>query len=179
MSKVAGMIPDKVANFNVYKGTAAKENRLLGVTDEITCPELESLTETINMAGFSGEFDSPAIAQYKNMEIEIPFTEISKENLAIAAEDGEPIIIRAAQEFLDPETQKKVLAQRTITIRGMTTKISYGKLKKAGKGDPYIKKSITCYKEEIDGEVVTDINKLTGDTIIAGVDVSSEIKKYI
>ena len=42
-----------------------------------------------------------------------------------------------------------------------------------------VKKSVTAYTEEIDGEVVTDINKLTGRCIIAGVDLTEKLQKYI
>lgn len=174
-----GMIPDKTANFNVYSGTAAQANKLAGVSEEFKCPELEFVTETLKMAGFGGEFDSPAIGQLKNMEAEIKFTGLSKDGLKLAANDSEPIIVRAAQEFIDPETGVKDLFNRTVTIRGMTTKVDYGSLKVGGVGDPSIKKSVTCYTEEIDGEIITDINKLTGRCIIAGVDLTEKLQKYI
>lgn len=179
MADVTGMIPDKINNYNLYSGTAAKENKLLGITDEFKCPEVEFLTETLNMAGFGGEFDSPAIGQIKNMEMEIKFTNVSKEGLEVAADDTKPIIARSAQEFINPENGQKIMRNRTTTIYGMTTKIDYGKLKKAGMGEPTIKKSITYYEETIDGESVTKINKLTGDCIVAGKDLTKELQKYI
>ena len=101
------LIPDKIENFNVYLGTAADSNRLIGITDEITLPKLENMSETINLAGMAGEYDSPTVGQYKSMEIEIPFSNISKETLEIAARDNEPMIMRSSQEFIDPETHKK------------------------------------------------------------------------
>ena len=48
------LIPDKIENFNVYLGTAADSNRLIGITDEITLPKLENMSETINLAGMAG-----------------------------------------------------------------------------------------------------------------------------
>ncbi len=65
------------------------------------------MSETINLAGMAGEYDSPTVGQYKSMEIEIPFSNISKETLEIAARDNEPMIMRSSQEFIDPETHKK------------------------------------------------------------------------
>ena len=174
-----GMIPDKTANFKVYVDTAAKANNLAGVSDELKCPTLDFLTQTLKMAGFSGEFDSPALGQLKNMEVEIKFSGVSKEGMALAASDSKPIIIRSAQEFIDPETGCKDTINRTVTIRGMTTQINLGSLKVGGTGDPSIKKSVSCYTEEIDGEIVTDINKFTGRCIIAGVDLTEKIQKYI
>ena len=174
-----GMIPDKTNNFNLYKETADEGNKLVGVTDEIDLINLENMSETINLAGFAGEIDSPTIGQYKSMEIKIPFSNTSREALEIAATDTGAIIARSAQEFIDPETGEKALYNRTITMRGMTKKIEYGKLKKGGYGQPTVTKEVTYYQDVIDGEEVTLINKLKGIAKVAGVDLTKDIQSYI
>ncbi|MFQ9567916.1 MAG: phage major tail tube protein [Roseburia inulinivorans] len=173
------LIPDKIENFNVYLGTAADSNRLIGITDEITLPKLENMSETINLAGMAGEYDSPTVGQYKSMEIEIPFSNISKETLEIAARDNEPMIMRSSQEFIDPETHKKDRSNRTITVKGMTKAVNYGRLKKGSFGNPSITKEVTYYKDEIAGEVVTEIDKFNGKAVIGGVDMTKDILDYI
>lgn len=174
-----GMIPDKINNYNLYKGVASGDSRLVGVTDEIKLIDLENMSESINLAGWGGEFDSPAVGQFKSMALEIPFANTTKEMLEIAADDSGPIIARSAQEFIDPETGNKEMVNRTITVRGMTKKISYGSLKKAGYGKPSITKEAYYYQDVIDGEVVTLIDKFKGIAIIGGVDVTKDIQSYI
>lgn len=174
------LIPDKINSFNAYVDTAEAGNRLVGVTGEIQLPELENMSETLHFAGSGGEIDSPTIGQYKSMTIEIPFTNISREGMSLAGDDSKALILRAAQEFIDPETTKKLLMGRVITIKGMTKKINYGKLKMGGNGEPSITKEVTYYKDVLDGETITEINKLGGGkTIINGIEVGKEIEELI
>lgn len=173
------LIPDKINNFNAYAGTASDANKLIGVTDEIALPSLQSMSETINLAGMAGEVDSPAVGQYQSMEIDINFSNISKSSLEVAAQDNTPLILRSAQEFVNPEDSTKVFMNRTITIRGMTKAINFGSLKKGGYGKPSIKKEVYYYKEVIDGEVVAEIDKFNGKAIVAGVDLTKDILEYI
>ncbi|MCM1058315.1 MAG: phage major tail tube protein [Firmicutes bacterium] len=173
------LIPDKINNYNVYSGTAAEANKLIGVTDETTLVNLQSMSETISLAGMAGEVDSPTQGQYQSMEITINFSNIAKSSLEVAAQDNVPLIFRSAQEFVNPENSTKVLKNRTITVRGMTKAINFGVLKKSGYGNPSITKEVVYYKEEIDGEVVTEIDKFNGKAIIGGVDQTREILDYI
>lgn len=173
------LIPDKINNYNVYAGTATAANKLIGVTNETTLINLQSMSETISLAGMAGEIDSPTVGQYQSMEITINFSNIAKSSLEVAAKDNVPLIFRSKQEFIDPENSTKSLKNRTITVRGMTKSINFGTLKKSGYGNPSITKEVVYYKEEIDGEVVTEIDKFNGKAIIGGVDLTKEILEDI
>lgn len=169
------LIPDKINNFNVYADTATAANKLIGVTDEVTLINLQSMSETISLAGMAGEVDSPTVGQYQSMEIEIKFSNIAKSSLEVAAKDNVPLIFRSNQEFIDPVTCTKSMKNRTITIRGMTKAINFGVLKKSGYGNPSITKEVVYYKEVVDGEVVAEIDKFNGKAIIGGVDLTKDI----
>lgn len=173
------LIPDKVNNFNVYAQTAADGNKLIGVLDEQTLPEFKNMSETINMAGMAGEVDSPTVGQYQSAEITLTFSNIAKSSLEIASKDNVPLIIRSAQEFINPDDSTKSFKNRTITLRGMTKSVNFGDMKKSGYGKPSITKEIYYYKEEIDGEVVAEIDKFNGKTIMAGEDLTKDILNYI
>lgn len=172
-------IPDKINNYNVYAGTATAANKLIGVTDETTLINLKNISETLNLAGMAGEIDSPAVGQYQSIEIEIGFSNIAKSSLEIAAMDNTPLIFRSAQEFVNPEDSTKSFKNRTITIRGMTKGINFGVLKKGGYGKPSVTKEVTYYKDVIDGEVVAEIDKFNGRSIIGGIDQTKDIMEYI
>lgn len=177
-------IPEKINRFNLYHGKLEDGNKILGVTDEVTLPEFEVMSETLNLAGSAGEIDSPSPGQFKSAQIEIPFSNISSEGLAIAADDSEPIILRAAQEELDTETLAKNFIGREITIYGMTKKINYGKLKKGGYGNPSIVKEIVSYKDKLtktdNSEVIlTEINKLNGGYTLNGKNMMADVEKFL
>lgn len=170
------LIPDKVNNFNVYLGTAAAKDKLVGVTDEVTLPKVQYKSETINFAGMAGEIDSPAEGQVQSIEMEIPFVNVSSKTLQVAAESNEPIIIRGAQEFIDPEAGTKCYKNRTITVKGMTKAINFGSMIKGGHGKPTVTKEVVYYKEEIDGEVVAEIDKYHGKNIVGGIETTKGIQ---
>ena len=169
------VITDKTNNFNVYAGTATAANRLIGVTDEVTLINLQNMSETINLAGMAGEIDSPTVGQFQSMEIVINFSSIAKNYLEWAAQDNIPLIFRSKQEVINPENSTKSFVLRTITVRGMTKGINFGVLKKSGYGKPSITKEVVYYKEVIDGEVVTEIDKFNGKVIIGGIDMTKDI----
>ena len=113
------------------------------------------------------------------MEIELVFSNIAKSSLEIAAMDNTPLILRSAQEFVNPEDSTKSLKNRTITIRGMTKGINFGSLKKGGYGKPSVTKEVTYYKDVVDGDVVVEIDKFNGRAIIGGIDQTKDIMEYI
>ena len=174
------LIPDKINRFNAYVGTVDAANKIVGISNEIQLPTFEGLTETIFFSGSGGEVESPAVGLYKSCDVEIPFTNISPEGMKLAGDDSLALILRGAQEYIDPETNAKSFKNRTITIMGMTKKIDYGKLKMGGNGEPSITKEVTMYKDVLDGEIITEIHKFGGGkTIVNGIDVSAQIEDLI
>lgn len=172
-------IPDKINNFNLYIDTAAVENRLMGVTDEVTLPSWEYMAETINLAGFAGEFESPTEGQLQNASIEIPFANTSIQSMEVVRKDTSPIIMRSAQEFIDKTTGVKVYEGRVITVKGMTKTFNYGSLKKSGYGNPSVTKNITYYKDEIDGTTITEIDKINFKFVVNGEDKLAQINDLV
>ena len=172
-------IPEKINNFNAYLGTVEAGTKCVGISDEVTLPNLENLTETLSMAGMAGEIDSPVVGQYKACTIEIPFKNISVEMFKLAADDNTAIILRAAQESVDTSTNQKSFKSRVITVRGMTKSINFGSLKKGGYGNPSITKEVVTYQDIYDNKVLADVNKWGTSCIMNGVDIAKGISDLI
>jgi|InofroStandDraft_1065614.scaffolds.fasta_scaffold108607_2 Phage tail tube protein FII len=172
------IIPDKTDRYNCYLNRVDAAHRI-AVTAEITLPTFEYMSETINLSGMAGEVDSPSPGQIKSTQIEIPFTNISKANFELARNDNAIIILRAAQEKIDTGGHTRSYVNRTIIIRGFTKEINYGKLVKGGYGNPSVKKEITYYKDTVDGDVITEIDKFNGITKINGEDLVADIEDLI
>lgn len=172
-------IYDKTNIFKAYYGQVSEDARLAGVTDEMTLPNFENVSETLNLAGMVGEIDSPSAGQYKSATIDIPFTQVSKEAFGIMCDDSTSIILKSAQEILDTETYKKIYVVRTITIKGMTKGHDYGKLKKGGYGNPTIKKEVIYYKDQVGEDVIEEIDKFNGKAVINSEDVLGNVASLI
>ncbi len=167
-------IPDKTDRFNMYVDVADAAHRV-AVTAEITLPTFEYMSETVNLSGMAGEVDSPSPGQIKSTQIEIPFTNISRANFEIARKDNATIILKASQEVLDTATLTRSQVNRTITIKGFTKEINYGKLTKGSYGNPSIKKEIIYYKDQVGDDVVTEIDKFNGITKINGEELVENV----
>jgi P2 family phage contractile tail tube protein len=172
-------VPGATQNYNVYNGNVSAKNKILGVTTETTMAAIENLTETLNYAGGGGEIDMPVKGQYKSMSVEIEFTNATNSAFEIAADDATPLIFRSAVAYVDKTTSKTLYKNRTITIRGNTKKYDPGSLKVGGAGNPKVTKEVTYYKEVLDGETVTEIDKINGKAIINGVDMMKDIADLI
>src|SRR5690554_6221578 len=90
-------LPEKVVNFNVY----SEGEKLVGVTGEVTLPNLEAMTETINGAGIAGEIESPTPGHFGSIIIEIPFRIIYDKSFRLMVPEGQTITLRAAQQSYD------------------------------------------------------------------------------
>jgi len=99
--------------------------------------------------------------------------------LKAANKDNQMLILRAAQEKIDTSSLDKSYVSRVIYVKGLTKAINYGKLKKGGYGNPSIKKEIVYYKEELDGEVITEIDKFNGKCVINGENVMEDVEALI
>lgn len=172
-------IPDKINNFNLYKTLASPANKILGVTDTVTLPNWELMAETINLAGMAGEFESPTVGQLQNAQITIPFANLSKQGMALLEDDSDPFLIRSAEEFIDPATTSKEYVGREITMKGMTKSSNFGEIKKSGYGNPQIVKNLTYYKDMIDGDLITEIDKFNNKLIVNGKDLTAPIADLI
>lgn len=174
-----GLIAEKINRFNAYVGTSAVENRLLGVTAEVTLPDFEQMSETLSLSGMAGEIDSPSTGQFQSATVEIPFTNVAKHEFQVAQDDGQCIILRSAQEQLEGSALTKSHIGREITIKGITKSFKMGSLKKAGYGNPSITKEVIYYKDVVDGVTVLEIDKINGTYIVNDVNMMEDIDALI
>lgn len=172
-------IPEKQSLFNAYLGTSDVANKLAGIVDEVPLPTFKNKSETLSLAGMAGEIDSPSVGNFESCEIEITFANMSKESVKIVRDDSVPIILRSAQEQLDTEKLSHDYISRVITIKGMTKEFNCGKLKKGGYGEVKVKKEVIYYKDEIDGEVITEIDKFNGKFIVDGLNLTANLDALI
>ena len=108
-------IPSKINSFNIYKdGT-----RLVGISDEVTLPDFESLTETLSGPGILGEIDDPTLGHFQSMKMEIPFRTMDKD-LFVLSDDisSVTITLRGAVQYTENETGATVFKPMRIVVRG-------------------------------------------------------------
>lgn len=168
------LIPEKVVNFNVYD----KGEKLVGLSSEVTLPNLENMTETVSGAGIMGEYDSPTIGHFGAISVDITFRTIYEKNFSLLDPRGKTLILRGSQQFND---SNKGLINRAlkITMRGFPKGIDLGKMGIGTPTDTKIPLELTYIKIEEDNKILLEVDKINFIYIINGEDIMKELKNQI
>ena len=168
------MIPESINRFNMY----LKGNRLIGVSGEISLPDLSSMTSTVSGAGIAGEMESPSIGMFGSIKQEIPFRMLSKDMLKLY-NPIEPmeLTLRASEQstvqgsgIIDFQGMRVVFRRRPVDIK-------LGNLKQGGPMDSSVSLELSYILIEVDGETMFELDKLNDVFVVNGVDLLAKVRK--
>lgn len=168
-------IPQKIGNFNVYDDT----EKLIGVSGEITLPNLEGMSEAISGAGLLGEIDFANPGHFASLSIEIPFRTLHKKSFSLVKYTGRNLYLRANQQSYDAATGRLIQSGIKITLRTAPKGLNLGKFANGASTETTNALEILYIKVEVAGEIVLELDKLNFVYIVDGEDMLAEIKKYI
>jgi len=168
-------IPEKIVNYNVYNGA----NKLVGVSAEVTLPNLELITETISGAGIAGEFESPTPGHFGSITIEIPFRTIMDQSFSLMVPQAQTIYLRAAQQSYDISAGKINQRGLKITLKVIPKGINLGT---AGVGRPTETNNtleVLYIKIDENNKTLFELDKLNFICKANGVDILEPIRRLI
>lgn len=172
-------IPEKVVNFNVY----SENEKLVGVSGEVTMPSFESMTETIGGAGIAGEYESPTPGHFSSMSIDIPFRTVTDRSFSLFEPRGQTIYLRASQQSYDVASGMMNHRGLKITLKTMPKNLALGTLGVSKMTETTNTLEILYIKiEEIDkGNVkeLLEIDKINFIYKINGIDYMADIRSQI
>lgn len=168
------IIPEVINNFNVYKSG----NRMIGVTNEMTLPDIVSMTETISGAGLLGEYETVLLGHYSSIELEIPFRILEDDIFTLANPmDVQEITLRGTQQISDRDASLKTQGMR-IVVRGRVKSFKEGTLKMGGQMGSSVVLEVFYILIEVKQEKKFELDKLNEVLFVNGVDVMEQIKQY-
>lgn len=167
-------VPTVLNNFNVY----ANGTKFVGVGAEITLPNFEAMTETIDGAGIAGEIEEAVEGAFGSLETEVSFNNISQQYFDLVAATG-LVTYRASMQVLNTGTQMNDFVPIAINISGKVKNFDMGNMKKGGKGEPKIVREITYIRILIDGKNVLELDKYNMIYKVNGVDKLAKIRSQI
>lgn len=168
---MAKNIPDKINDFNVY----ADGDRLIGIGEEVTLPDIEMLSETVRVPG--GEVDSPTIGQFASGQVEIPFQSFVQDTFDMLNPlKSVNITLRASQQEMNGSGDIVFKGVRAV-FRGRPKTLSAGSIKKGSGTGTSLSIEWTYYLLELDGKKVVEIDKLNSVFKVNGADILAQTKK--
>ena len=173
MNKTRDFIPEVINGFNVYKN----DDRLIGVTDEISLAEFAAMTETVNGPGILGEYETVIIGHFGSMEQEIKFRVLDDDSFAFSNPmEVQQITLRASRQGSSRMNGNIVTSPIRIVFRGRQKSFSPGSLKQGAQMGASVKLEVLYVLIEINGESKLELDKLNNVYMVNGVDLLAEIK---
>lgn len=151
-------------------------NELVGV-GTVTLPDIENKAETITGLG-TDEFEYIVDTAFNNLNLSLKFQGLSK-HVKFSQGKVVNLVIKAVLGGVNDETHDDEIQVLTISCKGRVKKRSGGELGRATKNEPEVELALTYYKYEIDGEVITEIDKFNKITILDGEDIAARVKQAL
>lgn len=167
-----GNIPEKIHLFNAY----TDGNKLVGLTEEVKLPELESMTETISGPGLLGEIDAPTPGFYGSMEQEIPFRTLYDDMFSLMAPlTAVNLTLRGSIQVLTPAGGYDTIGCR-IVEQGRLKKFTPGTMKQGSPMEGSVTLELTAIMIELDGVNKFELDKVNGVHKVDGVDILAKAR---
>ena len=173
MAGTSFSMPELVGAFHVYHN----DDRLIGISDEITLPEFTALTDNMAGPGVLGEVETAAFGHFGSMEIEIPFRQVNPTmfNLVSMGPSVNVTILGGVQQR-DSQTGDVDWWPALSVMRGENKTLSLGKFKQAAGTGSSIKLELTYILIEINGVKEIELDKFNFVYTVHGVDVLKKLR---
>jgi hypothetical protein len=168
-------LPTVTNTYNVYK----KGNAMIGLSDEITIPDFEAITEEMSGSGLLGKIQEAVMGHFGSQNMEIPFLNLDDDIFSFA--DPLEVIdlnLRAAQQQLKKDKGTAGYRGLRIAVRGKMISFKPGVLKQGGRMNASVKLELHYILIEIDGETKLELDKLNSVYRVNGKDIMEEMRQY-
>ena len=174
----ANAIPEVINHFNVYNDSD-NSSKLVGRSGEVTLPDLDAITETIEGGGVLGEVEDPITGHFSSIKMTIPFTNlyvpVSK---LMNTTKSVQLSLRGSMQCLQPDTAETGYYPIKITIKGKASSTKLGKLENGKKMEPEVELEVLYIKVVIDNVTVIELDKLNFKYVLNNVDMLADIQKH-
>lgn len=168
------IIPTLLNNFNTYGGG----HKFLGVASEVTLPNFEFLTETIDGAGIGGEIEEAVEGSFGSLEVETVFQNIGTEMFDFITHTG-IITYRGSMQTTNTASHTTDSQGIVVTVKGKVKSFDLGTLKKGAKGEPKVVREVAYCKMTIGGRPVLELDKYNLIWKLNGVDRLQKVRSQI
>ena len=170
------MLATKISAYNVYKDG----KKLVGISDEVTLPDFEALTEALSGPGILGEIDEPLLGQFGATEIEIPFRTLQTSMFGLLAQGkAVNLTLRMSTQAIEEKSSNLNSIPSRVVIRGMSKGFTGGSVKQGQGTGSSVKTEITYILIEYNKKKSFELDKLNFVYKVNGKDMLAKIRKQV
>ncbi len=175
LNTAINMIPEVITDFNVYEdGT-----KLIGVSGEVTIPDLEAMTETISGAGIAGEYNTTVPGHFSPISMDIPFEVLSVPVVKIYAKKNVELTLRGDIQSRDISTGTVKHEKMRVVVSGIPTALKAGNVSKGKKSGAGVSVEVLRFEIYIGGQEVIVLDKPNYEFRVLGEDMLADIRNNI
>ncbi len=167
------LIPEKVANFQVYGGVGSL--LFLGVADA-ELPSFDAITEKISGAGIAGEFDSAVPGHFGSQSVKVKFRTATPQVLAMPSGVYHIIDLRIAEQTQDPLLGALGIRSLRVEVRGPLKSMKPGKVEPGKPMDAEIEVECSVITVISNGVEIIKLDKLNYIYQVKGVDYLAPVR---
>lgn len=171
------VIPEIINNFHLYKGMEGSGEMFLGITGEVTLPDLDAMTETLSGSGLLGEVAVANPGHYSEIEMEIPFVGLCNDMMTLAPNEYNTLTMRAAQQSTVKSDHTKQISGMKVVVGGTVKKYKLGSVKIGSQMGSSATLSVTYIKITVEDQTYLELDKYNEVFIFNGKDQLSQIKE--
>lgn len=166
----------KINAYNVYDGG----KKLVGVSEEVSLPDFEGLTETLNGPGILGEIDEPLLGHFGASEIEVPFRTLDEEMFGLLQQgQAVSLTLRMSTQAIQESNMTTDFMPSRIVIKGKSKGFTGGSVKQGQGTGSSVKVELIYILIEVDGKKKFELDKLNFVYKVNNVDLLAKVRKQI
>lgn len=147
----------KINLYNCYQDG----HKMVGLTDEVTLPDFDALTETLSGAGILGEIDEPTLGHFGASEIEIPFLMVDNQMFEMMdMSNSINLTLRISNQAIEQANFKTDFMPSRVVIKGKKKGFTMGSAKQGSAMKPSVKVEILYILIEVNGKKKFELDKL-------------------
>lgn len=166
----------KINAYNVYRDS----KKLVGLSDEVTLPDFEGLTETISGPGILGEIDEPLLGHFGASEIEVPFRTLNEEMFDLLAQgQAVNLTLRMSTQAIVESTMATDFMPSRVVIKGKSKGFTGGSAKQGQGTGSSVKVEIIYILIEVNNKKKFELDKLNFVYKVNGEDLLEKVRKQV
>lgn len=166
----------KINAYNVYRDS----KKLVGLSDEVTLPDFEGLTETISGPGILGEIDEPLLGHFGASEIEVPFRTLNEEMFDLLAQgQAVNLTLRMSTQAIVESTMATDFMPSRVVIKGKSKGFTGGSAKQGQGTGSSVKVEIIYILVEVNNKKKFELDKLNFVYKVNGEDLLEKVRRQV
>ncbi|MET4733480.1 P2 family phage contractile tail tube protein [Thalassospira sp. MBR-102] len=167
------MLPMIIKNWNAFIDGVG----YVGIAEEVVTPVLERVTESYRAAGMLGEIELDLGVEAMKLEMTLAqFDKNVLQQFGIRDASGVGVRLMAAGKADSADSNVDAIE---ISVRGRWKKIDPGTLKAGDLAKMKVEMPLTYFKYTLNGNVLVEIDMITGLEKVNGVDLSAALRQAL